>query len=72
MTVLPNGFDDHNRGIGRNVAEDFHTALLRINEAVFFSSVDGMAALYSKSEMFCGVSDGFFYLPLGCPANAVG
>ena len=44
MAVLPDGFDDDQRRIWRDVAEDLHAALLAVDEAVLFDGIVGMAA----------------------------
>jgi hypothetical protein len=34
MAILPDRFDDQQRRIGRDVEEDFHAALLAVDESV--------------------------------------
>ena len=72
MAVLPDGFDDDERGVDGNIAKDFHAALLTIDEAVLFDGVIGVAAPDFEPVAANGGHHGLFDARLGGPTLLIG
>ena len=72
MAVLPDRLHHHQRGLGRDAAEDFHSVFLAVDEAVAFVGVAGVAAAHVAAFAPDGRHDGFLGARLGGPAHAVG
>ena len=72
VAVLPHRFYDHERRVPRDVAEDFHAALLGVDEAVVFLRIDFVAANDFASPSRDGGGDGLLGLELSGPACLVG
>ena len=70
--VLPDGLSDHERGVGRDVAEDLHPIFLAIDEAVLLFWIVGMGALDLPSFAFNGLGDLLFHGGLGFLAFLIG
>ena len=72
MAILPHRLDHHQRRIGRDAAEHFHSALLAIDEAVTFGGIAGVTAFDRAAQTANGAHDGFLGARLGRPASLVG
>ena len=72
MAVLPDGFDDDQGGIRRNLAEDFDAVALAVDESVPLLRVDRVAAADFVPKLTEPVGYGFFDGFLGRPAELIG
>jgi hypothetical protein len=72
MGVLPDRLDHHQRRVGRDATEYFHSVLLAVDEAVTFVGIAGVAASNVAAQAPYGGADGLLGAGLGRPALLVG
>ena len=72
MAVLPDRFDDDERGGARDVAKNLHAVFLAVDEAVLLGGIERMGALYSVSGATDGCDDGCLDGFLSGPALLIG
>ena len=72
MTVLPDGLDDDEGSIRRNLPEDFDAVPLAIDESVPLVRVDWVAAADFVPSLRTRLGYGFFDGVLGRPAELIG
>jgi hypothetical protein len=72
MAVLPDRFHHDQGRIRRQRAENFHPALLAIDESVAFLGVAGMSATNVAAFASDGLHDDLFGLRLRGPTSLVG
>jgi hypothetical protein len=71
MAILPNAFGDNERGIGIELAKDFHAHLLGIDEAMLLFFVERMGAYDLPAFGFEGFGEDSFHFGLFRPAFLV-